>query len=166
MKLKISGTGSRIGYTVLSPDDVEFFQDNINISDDEELSEFCDDDAIWDEIKFKHNSNGAHLDSIAVLIDDVPVSFEDLKTESTEIPKLSNISGDGLIFTLIKDYKGVWFETELVEGADLNKLYFETTIFHDVELITKVLYNGKELRNELEEFNLPLYNTFANLSYD
>jgi len=165
MKLKISGTGSRIGYTVLSEDDSDFLHDNINVSDDEELHEFCENDSIWDEITFKHTINGPHLETAAISIGTSLIPFREIKVDALSVPKLTNISGDSEILNIVKDYKGEWFIGDLsfLHFIDINNISFETTIFHDLELITKVYYNGKEIPNEIQEFNLPLHNTYVNI---
>lgn len=165
MKLKIAGTGSRIGYTVLSETDSEYLRDNVNVSDDTELQDFCEDESIWDEIHFYHTVNGPHLETAAISVESSLIPFREVKIDSMEVPKLTNISGDSEILSLIKDYKGIWFvgDMSFLDFVDVNKISFETTIFHDLELITKVLYNGKEIPNELKEFDLPLYNTYVNI---
>lgn len=166
MKIKISGFGSIAGYTVLMDDDLDWLFENVGTNpDDNELREFCEDERIWDEIKFKFKITGPSV-SAKVYIDDKPLSLTIEANNTNQLPKLTNISGDDGIFTLIKDYKGIWFKGEINSNTfDKNKLEFETTFIDGAELITKVIYNKKEIVNEITDPLITNYNTYATLKF-
>jgi hypothetical protein len=166
MKIKISGFGSIAGYTVLMDDDLDWLFDNVGTNPtDDELKEFCEDERIWDEIRFKYKISGPSV-SAKVFIDDKPIA-KTIETDNTvQLPKLTNMSGDDGILTLIKDYKGIWFKGTINSNSfDSNKLEFETTIIGGAELITKVFYNKKEIVNEIIDPLITNYNTYANLKF-
>jgi hypothetical protein len=48
---------------------------------------------------------------------------------------------------------------------DKNKLEFETTFIDGAELITKVIYNKKEIVNEITDPLITNYNTYATLKF-
>lgn len=165
MKIKISGVGSIVGYTVLKDDELDWLFDNVgSYPTDDELIDFCSDEQIWDEIKFKYKITGASTDA-KVYIDDKPLS-KNIHIIEEKVPKLTNISGDDGILTVIRDYKGTWFKGNLdIQTFEPNKLSFEVTIFNGIEIITKVLYNGKEVINEIDQLMINNYNTFASLVF-
>ena len=166
MKIKISGFGSIAGYTVLMNDDLDWLFENVGTNpSDNELREFCEDDRIWEEIQFKYKIIGPSV-TAKIFIDDKPLA-KTIETENTiQLPKLTNISGDDGILTLIKDYKGIWFKGEINSNTfDLNKLEFETTFIGGTELVTKVFYNKKEIGKEIPDPLITNYNTYANLKF-
>lgn len=166
MKIKISGFGSIAGYTVLMNGDLDWIFDNVGSApSDKELKEFCEDDRIWGEVKFKYKIAGPSL-SAKVFIDDKPISMIVESSNTIQLPKLTNISGDDGIFTLIKDYKGIWFKGEINSNTfDKHKLEFETTFIDGAEVITKIMYNKKEIVNEIIDPLLINYNTYATLRF-
>lgn len=165
MKIKISGVGSIVGYTVLKDDELDWLFDNVgSYPTDNELIDFCADENIWDEINFKYKITGASTEA-KLFIDDKPLS-KGISTLENKLPKLTNISGDDGILTVIRDYKGTWFKGNIdTQTFDPNKLSYEVTIVNGVEIITKVLYNQKEIINEITDPIITNYNTFASLVF-
>ena len=165
MKIKITGVGSIVGYTVLKDDELDWLFDNVgSYPTDNELIEFCSDERIWDEFKFKYKIVGPSSDA-KLFIDDKPFS-KGISANEIKLPKLTNISGDDGILTVIRDYKGTWFKGNIdIQSFDSNKLTYEVTVVNGVEIITKVLYNGKEIVNEITEPIVNNYNTFASLVF-
>ena len=165
MKIKISGVGSIVGYTVLKDDELDWLFDNVgSYPTDSELIDFCADENIWNEINFKYKITGASTEA-KLFIDDKPLS-KGISTLENKLPKLTNISGDDGILTVIRDYKGTWFKGNIdTQTFDPNKLSYEVTIVNGVEIITKVLYSQKEIINEITDPIITNYNTFASLVF-
>lgn len=167
MKIRISGPGSKAGYTVLSEDDAEWLFNLIGSNpSDEEVQEFCEDENIWSEIQFKRILEGASVDC-KVFINDINLSAKQIKVQTdNKISKLSNINGDTPILTVVNDYTGTWFKGEIdTEEFDIKKLSFEITSLRDLEIITKVFYGTKEIKNEIDKPLLNRYNSFAKLDF-
>jgi hypothetical protein len=167
MKIKITGPGSKAGYTILSDNEMDWLFDLVGSNpDDDEIAEFCEDENIWDEVKFKRTLFGPGLDC-KVFVDDINLLAKHIKVRSdNKIQKLTNITGDTPILTVINDYTGTWFKGEIdTEEFDVKKLTFETTSLNDLEIITKVFYNNKEVINEIQEPLLNRYNSFAKLDF-
>jgi hypothetical protein len=82
MKIKISGFGSIAGYTVLMDDDLDWLFDNVGTNpSDNELKEFCEDERIWDEIRFKYKIKGPSI-AAKIFIDDKPLA-KTIEAENT-----------------------------------------------------------------------------------
>lgn len=167
MKIKITGPGFKAGYTVLSENETDWLFDLIGSNpSDEEVEEFCEDENIWNEIKFKRKLFGPGMDC-KVFVDDANVLAKQVKVRMEDkIQKLSNIIGDTPILTVINDYTGTWFKGEVdTQEFDFKKLNFETVSLNNLEIITKVFYGTKEIINEIQEPLLNRYNCFAKLDF-
>ena len=166
MNIKISGFGSIVGYTILNEKDLDWLYDNIGSNfSDKELTEFCSDDRIWEEIRFKYKIIGPSI-SAQVQINDKPTGIVIESENVNTLPKFTNISGNDGIFTVIHDFKGVWFSGEInAEEFEAHKLRFETMYINGIELVTKVIYNKKEIVNEITNPLIRYYNTYASLEF-
>jgi len=166
MKIKISGIGSIAGYTVLNEDDLDWLCSHLGANPtDNELKDFCEDDRIWEEIHFKFKLSGPSVYA-KVFIDNTPISSSIESNSPNTLPKLTNMTGNDGILTVIKDYRGIWFNGTINSNSfDIHKLEFETTFISGAELITKVLYNKKEILNEISEPLVTNYNTYASLTF-
>lgn len=164
MKIKISGIGSIVGYTVLKDDDLDWLYEQVGPSD-KELNEFCNDERIWEDFNFKYKISGP-LTEAKVFIDDKVISNRIKVSNEHTLPKLTNISGDDGILTVIRDYKGTWFKGDIdTQTFEAHKLTFDVTVFNGVEIITNVFYNGKQIQNEITEPLVNNYNTFSSLTF-
>ena len=165
MKIKISGFGSIVGYTVLRDEQLDWLFDNVgSYPTDDELIDFCADERIWEEINFKYKIIGASTDA-KLFIDDKPL-LKSITSYESKLPHLTNMSGDDGILTVIRDYKGTWFKGNIdTQVFDPKKLTYEIIIFNGIEIITKVLYNQKEIVNEITDPVVTNYNTFASLVF-
>jgi len=166
MKIRISGAGSIVGYTVLKDEELDWLFENVgSYPSTDELNDFCNDERIWHEFKFKFKVSGPSSNA-KIFIEDKPISKNITSATENTLPKLTNISGDDGIFTVIRDYKGTWFKGNIdTQTFDANKLTFEIVSFNNIEIVTKVMYSGKEVRNEINEPLINNYNTYASLIF-
>ena len=73
---------------------------------------------------------------------------KDIEFEEENDFYISELTEDGPIFYGKNQEKGTFFFTEMkIENFDISKISIETVDIEEIEIVSKVLYDGKELKN-------------------